>query len=249
MGVYVGLGNISCKEKPESRMIPQVKRNACDNWGKVALSVLADEVGNKGCAMVTGYLVDGMKAENCMGMQLFALDFDCGVSFEEIKVKCDYYELPISFAYHTLSSTKEKERFRVVFVHENLVEDTYIVKIVLDMLCRIFPEADSQCKNMDRLFFGGKELIYFDKDARVAFTQLIYPFYEALKKYGNLKRDVEKFCGKHKIYLYNHKAALGTKEQLEFLSQNDEIMDSVIIHKIMDTIKSSFFVLEYDKLL
>ncbi len=54
------------------------------------------------------------------------LDFDNGISFEEIRGQCEKIGLPISFAYHTFSSSEEKEKFRVVFVHDTLIEDTEI---------------------------------------------------------------------------------------------------------------------------
>ena len=40
------------------------------------------------------------------------------------------------------------------------------------MLTKIFPECDGQCKNPDRMFFGGKELIYVNSEARIALVQL-----------------------------------------------------------------------------
>ena len=54
----------------------------------------------------------------------------------------------------------------MAFVHAALIEDSYIIKAVLFMLYKIFPECDPACKNIDRLFFGGKELIYLDEDAQ-----------------------------------------------------------------------------------
>ncbi len=90
-------------------------------------------------------------------MQLFVLDFDGGYTFAEFKRKCDMAGLKVTYAYHTFSSTEQKEKFRAVFVCEELVEDVFIIKTMLKMLHKIFPQCDSICKNPDRMFFGGKD--------------------------------------------------------------------------------------------
>ncbi|MCD8098627.1 MAG: site-specific integrase [Lachnospiraceae bacterium] len=123
MKVRVSIDNVSYERKPEKQEIVGAKRRACDNWQEMELETIADLVGNQGHAFIPAHLVGGIKAENCIGMQLFALDFDGGVSFEQIRGKCDGLGLPIAFAYHTFSSTQEYEKFRIVFVHETLIKD------------------------------------------------------------------------------------------------------------------------------
>lgn len=117
---------------------------------------LADLVGNKGCTMVPAHLAGGIASRNFKGIQLFALDFDHGCKFDEIKNKCEDFGISISFAYHTFSSSVEEERFRVVFAYECLIEDAFVAGVISYMLTKIFPECDGQCKNPDRMFFWGK---------------------------------------------------------------------------------------------
>ena len=63
-------------------------------------------------------------------MRLLVLDFDHGCTFVQIKRRCDDMGLGIAYAYHTLSSSVSEERFRVVFVCEEVIKDLFIIKAV-----------------------------------------------------------------------------------------------------------------------
>lgn len=242
MKVHVSLDEESYNRKPEN--IARVKYSAAKGWQEIDLLGLADLVGNQGHAMIPGHLMGGIKAENCKAMQLFALDFDHGSSFQKIKRKCDFLGLPIAFAYHTYRSSEKEERFRVVFAHETLIEDGFVIKIVLAMFDKIFPEGDSSCKNPDRLFLGGKELIYVDEDARFALVQLLTPFYEAMSRGDSRKRNVLNFCKMYKILRFNDMVAMDVMERLPLYGEIDGIMERAIIHTIGESTNPSFFILE-----
>ncbi len=242
MKVYVSLDEESYNRKPKN--IVRVKYSAAKGWQEIDLRNLADLVGNHGHAIIPGHLVGGIGAKNCTAMQVFALDFDHGSSFQEIKRKCDSLELPIAFAYHTYSSFEKEERFRVVFVHETLIEDEFVIKIVLAMLHKIFPEGDSACKNPDRLFLGGKELIYVDENARLALVQLLIPFYEAMSRGESRKRNIYNFCRKYKIFRFNDMAAMDLMEHLSLYGEIAGIMERAIIHTIGESTNPAFFILE-----
>ncbi|QDR79619.1 hypothetical protein [Sporomusa termitida] len=66
------------------------------------------------------------RKENFEQMQLLVLDFNNNnanriISWKQVKEKADNYNLPISFAYHTFSSTKDHERFRIGFLNNAVV--------------------------------------------------------------------------------------------------------------------------------
>lgn len=211
MKVQVGIDNFSYKIKPVDKYeIIACKERAIGNWlEEVAIKELADYVGNKGHAFVPARMVGGMKAENCTGMQLFVLDFDDGISFMDIRKRCEQLQLPISFAYHTLRSSPELEKFRVIFATETLIEDSFVIQIIVNMLHKIFPECDPKCKNLDRLFLGGKELICCNENATVALVQILFAFNYTLDNDRNYKRAIERFCKSNKILMINNRVAIG----------------------------------------
>lgn len=248
MNVWMAIDKKSYSQKPKNNYeFNEIRKRTRENWKSVNLTEAAVLIGNEGHALLPGHLVGGNSASNCVGMQIFGLDFDDGITFEEIQERCKRYQLPIAFAYHTFSSSEKQERFRVVFVHETLIEDMFIVKIAMQMFHKLFPESDKNCTDLSRLYLGGKELIYCDETAAFALVQLLPLFHKALDGNQHYKRNLEQFCSKQKILMIHSKAAMGDGNVLATLVENGDFMDSAIIHIIGETTKTPFFVIERGK--
>lgn len=249
MEVYLSIDEFGQNQKPQNGYeISKAKKRASNNWQKIEIRKAAELIGNKGHAAVPGYMEGGLKAENCKAMQVFMMDFDDGISFREIKSRCDEMRLPIAFAYHTFSSSAHKEKFRIAFVHESLIDDPYIIRIAIYMLIRIFPECDSACCNPDRMFFGGKGLIWLDEDAHFALVQLIPPFYNALDTNKNFSRNIDSFAKKFRIAQYNNRLAMGDSSFFKDFEEYDGNKDFLIIHKIGQSDFPSYCVIEGKRL-
>ncbi|MDE7354461.1 MAG: hypothetical protein K2O06_15630 [Acetatifactor sp.] len=128
----------------------------------------AFSIGQEGCAFSPATFKDGKRnKENFEQQQLIALDFDNKdsnkkVSFKEIKERAEHYELPVFFAYDTLSSINH-DKFRVLFLNDAPINDKRVAEAVQMAMGRMFPEADSSCyKDVSKLYFGGKGIIYYD---------------------------------------------------------------------------------------
>lgn len=241
MKVQISLDNQGYCCKPDKYEIVNIRKRTVKLWKTIEIKELA-RLTSAGFSFIPGKLVDGMKAENCKGMQLFCLDFDSGIRFGEIEERCRLLEIPIAFAYYTFGSTNEKERFRVAFAHSTFIEDISIIVIAMKMLHVIFPESDGACTNADRLFLGGKELICCNDNSAMALVQLISPFHQALDQNGNYKRRLQSFCKKENILMINNRAAMGNKDLLSLYKENDDFKDLAIIHSIDESKESSFFV-------
>lgn len=111
--------------------------------------------------------------------QLFALDFDnkdpnAFISFEEVYKRAEYYELPILFAYETLSSTN-KSKFRVVFLNDVSITDSIIAKAMQLAMGTIFQEADSSCcKDISKMYYGGKNMIYYNENIQMINIEVLF---------------------------------------------------------------------------
>lgn len=236
MKAYISLDQICYSEKPEDSLIGKTKHRIRKNWKRIDITEIADKVGNKGYAMIPAHLNGGIDARCCEGMQIIALDFDKNISFDEIKHVSESNGLKISFAYHTYSSTEENERFRVVFILEELVTDKFSLGVIIKMMHLIFPECDHSCVNLDRLFWGGKDLIYFNENARIHIKSILDAFYHVLDKNNNFSRNINKFCKDNHIFMINNLPVIcpiDTKESF------DELLDSTIIHMIEGSNKTS----------
>jgi hypothetical protein len=100
--------------------------------------------------------------DNFEQQQLLALDFDGGISFEDVKKRADHYDLPMLFAYDTFGS-KDHDKFRVVFMNDVPIADRKAAEAVSKGLGAIFPEADASCyKDVSKMYYGGKEVLHYD---------------------------------------------------------------------------------------
>lgn len=102
----------------------------------------------------------------------------------------------------------------MIFVFEELLEDQFVINMLLQMMQAIFPECDHSCKNMDRMFFGGKELIYFDGEARMTLVRLLYPVLESLDVGNHFRENIRQLAKKANILLLNGHLAMGRCESL-----------------------------------
>lgn len=150
--------------------------------------------------------------------------------------------LRIAYAYRTFSSSETKEKFRVAFVCEAVIEDLFMIKAVLRMLHKIFPECDQNCKNPDRMFFGGKGLIYTDFLAHIALVQLIHPLMEALDVGKHFAENMRRFASEAGIALIGKHLAMGTKKDMDAILGGN--MDPASIHITGESTKSPFFIAE-----
>lgn len=132
---------------------------------------LAEGIGLNGHTFCPATFKDGIrKKENFEQQQIFALDFDNKnpdgmVTFEDVKVRADHYNLPILFAYDTFSS-KNHDKFRVVFLNDIPIPDREVAEAMQLAMGTIFPEADQSCvRDVSRMYFGGdKEILYCNRN-------------------------------------------------------------------------------------
>ena len=125
-------------------------------------------IGSEGYTFSPATFKNGKRnKENFEQQQLFALDFDNKdprkkLSFDEVKERARQYELPVLFAYDTMSST-DHDKFRVVFLNDVSVTDRRVAEAMQLAMGKMFPEADPSCyKDVSKLYFGGKEVLYYD---------------------------------------------------------------------------------------
>ncbi len=149
MKVKVSIDGAGYSRKPVQGEIVKINQRIANNSRELDVKEIADMVGNKGHTFCPAVFSKGKRRkENFLQMQLFGLDFDTGVSFEQVKGIAKEYGLSIAFAYQTFSSTKDNPRFRIVFVHDVPVTDSHAAEIMLKMLLMIFPNADRIGKNL-----------------------------------------------------------------------------------------------------
>lgn len=176
----VQLDTFEYKSKPAGAEVSKLKpRLAGFEPSTLDISTFAEAVTN-GRSFSPAVLSGGAKAENWKSQQLFCIDIDnedktapkgekkqaeCPLDVDEVLKRCEQWSIKPALMYSTFSSSDEWLKFRIAFVCERSITDGSERDLIQLALMEIFPECDTTCKNRDRLFFGGKGVIYIDEQA------------------------------------------------------------------------------------
>ena len=167
--IKVSLDVESCWAKPTGTKVAQISKRIGSSVKELCspqdVQRFISSVGSGLRTFCPATFREGIRdKEHFEQQQAFALDFDNKnsknkVSFEQVKARADLYDLPMLFAYDTLSSVNHN-RFRIVFLNDNPVTDIRVSELVLKGLTTIFPEADPCSKSPIQMYFGGENIIY-----------------------------------------------------------------------------------------
>lgn len=169
MKVKVCLDYAECKSKREAKKsAAEISKRIAEREIDIELQELVYEVGNNGRSYTPAIFDGNRDIHSFKAMQIFCLDFDDGnISCEEIIERGKRFELPVVFIYETLSSSEELKKYRVGFLHIVPVENADIALFILRILRSIYPEADKNCTEVARMYFGGKCIVYYDTNEPV----------------------------------------------------------------------------------
>lgn len=157
------------KTKPNQEEIKEINSKIASNTGRYTLEDFKNLVGEKGCAFMGGIFVNIDKQSyftrriksNFAFQQVWALDFDKNISFEEFINRATKYKILPHFVYKTMSCDEENiNKFRAVWIADFVCTHTTIAESISKLLMTVFPESDPACKDVSRIFFGGKGVIY-----------------------------------------------------------------------------------------
>ncbi len=183
------------------------------------------KVSTQGYTFCPATFSDGHRCQASFDQQqLIAMDFDNDepektVTFDAVLSRAKYYDLHPLFAYHSFRSSPEHSKFRVVFLNDVSIPDPRVALAMQLAMGEIFPEADALCyKDISKMYFGGKELIYYDETTpMIDLDTLFRKFHHCVRKnYGekHYKEKIRRFSNKTGIAL--------TKKGLLDASKSDE---------------------------
>ena len=203
MRVKVSLDDVCYKTKPVGKEPGIISKRLGDRPVEADLEWIAHRVGVEGYTFCTAWFDGKRKEEYFSQTQLFGLDFDENITYKEAASRAEMCNLPISFSYKTFSWTEEHEKFRLVFCHVVPITEMGLAKMMLEMLMKIFPEADKACSDTSRMFYGGKGMIKEPDDATFRADELV----EAFQRYS-YTNDERNFARNNKKFAYKHNLAL-----------------------------------------
>ena len=150
--------------KPSKKDIAYIQKNICleENIKEIDFNTFVDMVSNEGALWKSSLLIGGAKNDNFKCAYVLSLDFDDGTKFDDFIKEAEKIGLEPTFIYETLSSTDKFNRFRVVYRLDEPIYDKQLKTELQLKLMSIFPNCDNACKDLSRLWVGGKNLVYYD---------------------------------------------------------------------------------------
>jgi len=196
----ISFDHVCYTSKPDNEDVVRISKRIAESIYTIGNTYeTAEKIGKYGNSWCpASFIGEKRRVENFEQMQLFALDFDGGVTWDEVYQQSINYRTPILFAYETFSSINQS-KFRVVFKNDIPITDIKTANVIILALMAIFKGCDQQCKDVSRLFYGGKDLIYFNESIptinieslimnMVLFTKQEYGVTHYLRKLGSFAK-------------------------------------------------------------
>ena len=220
--INVKIDNKGYNEKPSDFGLISNRLTSCEAKN-IEWSDFCNLVGNRGYAFLTSDFHSGKRnKENFKSQQIFALDFDGTASFDKVSQIAERYGISIALAYETYSSVN-CDRFRIVFISDCPISDIRVSEIIIDALIHIFEGCDTACRDVTRIFLGGKSVIY-KNEICFSVSNLLMELGNFMKtkfRENHYKKHLENFYKKHNLKCNNSFAILSHKESEDFYEFND----------------------------
>lgn len=208
MKVKCNIDRKSFSEKPTGKAIGEVQVRLGVGQVEIGLEELS-KLLSTGCSFKPALLTN-QDGASWVSQQIFALDFDHNTTIFEELARCEAIGLVPAFGYTSFSHMIEKdgaieERFRLVFVMDQVITDKRIRNAVQIALLQAFPNADTSAKDSARLFFGGLNLITTNIEATLTVNDVIDKMVSTVKAESqkNSARTIEDYCSKVGLSVIN----------------------------------------------
>lgn len=162
----------------------------------LSMSKIIHEIGENGRAFTRALVKDGIRDKEHFEKQIFlVLDFDENPNYKKIKKRLKKYGIPFTFTYKSLRNSDENPKFRAVFVLDDWIREPALADVLNNLLLEMFNDekvdgkellADQNCKELARMFLGGKGIIEKHSCARVTVKDVVDGFH---RYYKDKKRE------------------------------------------------------------
>ena len=168
------------EEKPSGKEIGGIKKRLQGKSAPLRMSIeaLTRKIGTG--HSISPAVMRGTAAADWQEQQLFMVDIDnerediSNLTPKQALAVCAEFGVPPVFYYCTFSYTKEKPKFRLAFLMDEVIKEDYRRQIIMDTLISLFPQSDKACANADRIFYGTDKTVKFcDENARISFEDIL----------------------------------------------------------------------------
>ena len=222
------------KEKPSKKEYGIIQKTICseENAKEIDFDTFVDLVGNNGAIWKSSFMEGGAKNINFKCAYMLSLDFDNGISIKDFLENAKDLGLEPTFIYETFSSTSDFNRFRAIWKLKEVIEYPQLKTALQLMLMEVFSDCDSACKDLSRLWIGGKSVAFYNPMNALNIENLLNALSNIIEiKHGkNSLRGMKTFC---KI------AGLNMFNKMPFILKNEEICEDFYIQLYREVRKNT----------
>ena len=194
--------------KPSNKVIGIIQNKICseENVKEIDFNAFVDLVGNNGAIWKSSLMEGGAKNINFKCAYVLSLDFDEGLSIKDFLENATDLGLAPTFIYETFSSTKEFNRFRAIWKLNEIIDNPQLKNALQLMLMEVFDDCDKNCKDLSRLWVGGKNVAFYNPMNTLNIENLRNATINSINMNStndNNARNIKSFCKKIGINIYN----------------------------------------------
>ena len=197
----------SKKEKPSKKEYGIIQKTICnlENVKEIDFHTFVDLVGNNGAIWKSSFMEGGAKNINFKCAYMLSLDFDNGISIKDFLENAKDLGLEPTFIYETFSSTDDFNRFRAIWKLKVPIEIAQLKTTLQLMLMEVFSDCDNACKDLSRLWIGGKNVAFYNYLNTLNIDNLLNATVNSItiKEPNQVNRNIKAFCKKIGINIYN----------------------------------------------
>ena len=231
------------KEKPSKKEYGIIQKTICleENIKEIDFDTFVDLVGNKGAIWKSSFMEGGAKNINFKCAYMLSLDFDNGISIKDFLENAKDLGLEPTFIYETFSSTDDFNRFRAIWKLKEPIEIAQLKTALQLMLMEVFRDCDSACKDLSRLWIGGKNIAFYNPMNTLDIENLLNATISSIEtKHGkNSLRGIKAFCKSAGLNIFN---------KMPFILKSEEKCPNLynIYYRKMDKNPQKNDVIKYD---
>lgn len=215
MQINVSLAPITCAQKPQSKKEISFINSSFITTG-LTITELVEYSSEPYSYTITPAVFENNKRNksNWREQQIIMLDFDGGIYPNEVIDKFKEYGITPNYFYFTKNHSSETPKFRVALITDKPFTDKQELSELLKSFKHVFPQVDSNCLELSRMFYGGTSATHLTDElvAQVKLLQMIYPYVIANDN-NKTRKVVQK-----RVYLYNYNS--NTRFQTDFELSN-----------------------------
>ena len=196
--IQVNIFPNNSNKKPTTEEAKIIQYNICkaENAKTLDFHEFVSLVGERGYSFKSSFLVGGAKNDNFSAAFMLVLDFDNGTTIENFLNTSKGMGLEPTAIYKSFSYAEELQKFRAIWKLSKPIEDPKVKTVLQLMLMEAFSYCDKNCKDLARLYYGGKGIVHYNEASTLSVRNLLVAVLTKIDHPNHGKKNRRNLCKK-----------------------------------------------------